>query len=140
MPVFSFGPTTEIAVVACIGDGRSRDWLGIVMRDAPDQSWYSRYRFRYYDGGDLNDPDAPDTKQVFESRPNDMAPDGLVRSLRSMIATLHDNGFGDDIEIHEIYGDAKRFQQVIASGHSKFFHSWQLPNDGKPRGPSKYNV
>jgi hypothetical protein len=64
-----------------------------------------------------------------------------VKTVREMLTTLKNSGFGDDVEIHEIYGGGEKFNQVIASSHSKFFHSWKFQDyDGRPRGPSKFNV
>jgi hypothetical protein len=145
MAVFKFTETTEIAIVGCIGDGRSRDWLGMVLRDAPDQPWYFRYRFRYYDAaGDPADPDAPDTKNVFEFRPTDAAAAvrvtrvELVVALRAAIAQLKAAGFGTDVEILDVDGGPELFREKIIARRSKFFHMWSAPPG--PRGPSKFLV
>jgi hypothetical protein len=144
MAVFKFTETTEIAIVGCVGDGRTRDWLGMVLRDAPDQPWYFRCRFRYYDApGDPGDPDALDTKNVFEYRDRDSnAPEltraGLVAGLRAAIARLKEAGFGTDVELIEVDGGPEIFREKIIARRSKFFHMWSAPPG--PRGPSKFLV
>ena len=123
MAIFEFTPRSEIAGVFLIGDGLQRDCMGVVMRDSADDPWYFRYRFRYYDGGDPDDLNAPDTKNVYEVRPkaDTAAPrEHLLRAARVMFDLLKSTGFGDDLEV---YTDIRTMDDVLAIGkRSKFLH------------------
>lgn len=127
MAVFELTEKSEIALVFFVGDAQTRDCMGLVLRDAADQPWYLRYRFRYYDVPDrAGDPDAPDTKNVYEVKPNVQGASEDVRLhletiAREMATLLKTMGFGNALEIHEVHGNAEAFQQKVQG--SAFMHA-----------------
>lgn len=125
MPIFTFTKQTRTALILMLGDGHSRDCMGVVMRDTPDGAWYFRYRFRYYDvTGREQDPDAPDTKNVAEFR----AAEGktvtraeLIAAANTVFSMLKDMGFGDRFEQYDL-DDVDGDGVIAAMRGSDFMH------------------
>lgn len=122
MAIFEFTPECEVAVICALGDGLTRDMLIVVMRDSVEGEWYLRYRFRYYDAPEKHDPDAPDTKSVWEikaKREIDDPRGKLVEMALGMIATLKAAHFGGIAEIHHVHAGQDPME---AMKDSQFFH------------------
>lgn len=132
MAIFEFTDKAEVAIICTLGDGATRDMLVVVMRDAADREWYLRYRFRYYDASNKDDPGAPDTKSVCEIKAKSEIDDPrgkLVEIALDMIATLKAAHFGGIAEIHHIHAGQDPME---ALKDSQFFHMRVvLPDAGK---------
>lgn len=96
-----------------VGDGKNRDWLGILSRDA--QGLLLEYRFRYYTGDQSKDAfTSGDDKSFWTARmPPEMTEAMAIGVVNGLTADLVTQGFGTNPRQTLVQGDGRAFAQAF---------------------------